>query len=191
METRTIMTNFMARVKMRTALTLLVALLASPMGLYAQGSELYQEGDWGYSLDDNNSVVLKKYVGTDTEVTTQETLGGHPVVEIGESCFAGKTSITSLTITSGIVKIGENAFGGCYSLTNISFPITILEIGRYAFSSCTALTSVTLPERLGKIEDHLFDGCTNLNSVTIPNNVTSIGNNAFMMILEPSTSAVM
>ena len=169
----------MARVKMRTALTLLVALLASPMGLYAQGSELYQEGDWGYSLDDNNSVVLKRYVGTDTEVTTPETLGGHPVVEIGEDCFQGKQSITSITITSGIVKIGENAFGGCYSLTNISFPITILEIGRSAFSACTALTSVTLPERIGKIEGQLFDGCTNLNSVTIPNNVTSIGNNAF------------
>lgn len=164
---------------MRTALTLLVALLAWPVGLYAQGWGQYQEGKWGYDLDDNNSVVLKHLYGSATEVTTPETLGGHPVVEIGESCFAGTQSMTSITITSGIVKIGEDAFEACHSLTNISFPITILEIGDRAFYLCTALTSVTLPERLGKVENNLFNGCTNLKSVTIPNSVTSIGKSAF------------
>ncbi|MBO4851404.1 MAG: leucine-rich repeat protein [Prevotella sp.] len=164
---------------MRTALILLVALLAWPMGLFAQGWGQYQEGDWGYDLGDHNSVVLQKYHGSATEVTTPETLGGHPVVEIGGSCFAGNKDMTSIIITNGIVKIGEDAFTGCHSLTNISFPITILEIGNGAFCNCTALTSVTLPERLGKVENNLFNGCTKLEGVTIPNSVTSIGEFAF------------
>lgn len=159
---------------MRTALTLLVALLAWPVGLYA-----YSEGDWDFDYDEDGCVILTEYKGSATEVTTPETLGGYPVVEIGYQCFKDKWGISKVTITSGVIKVGTRAFAGCISLTSISFPITILEIGGNAFFKCTALTSVTLPERLIRIADGLFAECTKLEIVTIPNSVTSIGETAF------------
>lgn len=160
---------------MRTALVLLVALLAWPVELHAE----FHEGDWICNYDDYNCVILTQYLGFDSEVTTPETISGHPVVEIQTDCFKNKASISKLTITSGVVKIGASAFESCTSLTDISLPNTLLEIGEYALSYCQSLTSVTLPERLSRIEKYLFVGSSKLESVTIPNGVTSIGEGAF------------
>ena len=115
--------------------------------------------------------------------------------------FANCSSITSVTIPSGVAEITDGAFANCQNLSEVTLHDSLKTIGEYAFSR-TALTEITLPDsvtavgksafeyvstleratlsgRLTAIPDSLFSGCESLESITIPNGVTSIGSYAF------------
>jgi TolA-binding protein len=113
--------------------------------------------------------------------------------EIGQAAFAGCTSLTSVTIGSGVTAgIGGGAFGGCTSLTSITVDnrnTTYSSIDGVLFNKNKTVlleypigkqnTSYTIPSSVTEIGNNAFAGCTNLTSVTIPDSVTSIGMNAF------------
>ncbi len=99
--------------------------------------------------------------------------------ELGDCAFSGCSSLTSLTLPSGITSIGVYAFGGCSGLTSLIIPSGVTLIGSSAFSGCSSLTSLTLPSGITSIGDYAFDGCSGLTSLTIPSGVTSIGYSAF------------
>ena len=101
------------------------------------------------------------------------------VVVIGNSAFENCSSLTSVTISSGVISIGNQAFQGCTSLTSITIPNSVTSIGYYAFSGCIGLTSITIRSGVTSIGSSAFYGCTGLISITIPNSVTSIGDGAF------------
>ena len=91
--------------------------------------------------------------------------------------FSGCSSLTSITIPSGVTSI-EGAFSGCSSLTSITIPSGVTSI-EGAFSGCSSLTSITIPDSVTSIGEHAFDGCSGLTSISIPSGVTSIGERAF------------
>ncbi|MBR0195239.1 MAG: leucine-rich repeat protein [Paludibacteraceae bacterium] len=66
------------------------------------------------------------------------------------------TSITSVSLPSGLTTIGQNAFSDCTALTTISIPNGVTSIGGYAFYGCTALTSITLPNSITSIGEGAF-----------------------------------
>lgn len=68
-----------------------------------------------------------------------EKIDGKPVVAIADSAFSG-SSLTGVSIPSGVESIGWFAFFGCVSLTSISLPDTLTSVGYDAFSSCPKLT---------------------------------------------------
>jgi Flp pilus assembly protein protease CpaA len=98
---------------------------------------------------------------------------------IAANAFYFCTSLTSVTIESGVTSIGEKAFAGCSGLTSITIPNSVTSIGSQAFADCSSLTSVTIPNSVTSISSQAFAGCSSLTSVTIPNSVTSIGDRAF------------
>ena len=126
------------------------------------------------------------------------------VTTIGESAFAGCTSLNEITIPNSVTSIGERAFQGCTSLKRVYFcdnsnltsigdfafygcknlieitiPNRVTSIGRYSFAGCTSLTEITIPDSVTSIGFEAFYGCTSLTEITIPDSVTSIDRNAF------------
>ena len=126
-------------------------------------------------------------VKLDSVVTgyTFDTTGEHTVVykmyDIPASAFSGCTSLTSLTIGSGVTTIGNQAFNDCSSLTGeLVIPDSVTEIRYDAFRNCSSLTSLTIGSGVTTIGDQAFDYCSSLTGeLVIPASVTSIGDQAF------------
>lgn len=126
-------------------------------------------------------IVEVKFVGRNNNSTTDE--DGNPidpiVTHIGDYMFNGCSSLTAITIPSGVTSIGKGAFMGCTQLPSITIPSGVTEISDYAFADCMGLGSVTIPSGVTAIGNGAFTGCEGLNSVTVQGNVTTIGDNAF------------
>ena len=98
---------------------------------------------------------------------------------IGNYAFSYCSSITAVTIPSGITSIGNDAFQNCYSITAVTIPSGVTSIGSYVFSNCASITAVTIPSGVTSLGIYVFQSCSSLTAVTIPSGVTSLGNNVF------------
>ena len=100
---------------------------------------------------------------------------------IGDSAFQGCTSLTSMTLPSGLASIGVSAFEGASLTSIISIPAHVTSIGDRAFYSArpTTLTFETGGSGL-TIGAAAFDSAVLSGaSLTIPAHVTAIGTGAF------------
>jgi len=100
---------------------------------------------------------------------------------IGDSAFQGCTSLTSMTLPSGLASIGVSAFEGASLTSIISIPAHVTSIGDRAFYSArpTTLTFETGGSGL-TIGDNAFTFAQlSGQSLTIPAHVTAIGRSAF------------
>ena len=141
------------------------------------GAETY--GDFKYSVLDDGTVEITKYVGSAEKVDIPKTIDGKSVTGIGEYAFCNCTSFTSITIPDSVTSIGNDAFNGCTSLTSITIPSSVMSIRTRTFKGCANLTSITIPDSVTSIGWSAFGDCASLTSITIPDSVTSIGNEAF------------
>ena len=121
---------------------------------------------------------LGLYEGNESNIILPENYKGENY-SIGESAFAGCTSLTTINIPNSVTAIGRSAFANCSGLTNLTIPNSVTEIGNYAFSGCSGLTSLTIPNSVTTIGNEAFYGCRGLTSLTIPNSVNEIGDYAF------------
>lgn len=100
------------------------------------------EEDGAFSFrqnEDGSGAVVLGYTGTDRLVSIPSTLGGLPVVEIGNGAFRNHVTLTEVVLPDTVEKIGDTAFAGCYSLTQISLSSSLEEIGVFAFDDCDSL----------------------------------------------------
>ncbi|MBO5553033.1 MAG: leucine-rich repeat protein [Paludibacteraceae bacterium] len=115
--------------------------------------------------------------------------------------YSRRTSITSVTIASGVTSIGNYAFSNCTNLTSVTIPSSVTSIGDNAFRSCYAMESVYItdlaawcnisfssrdssPFNRNDDASHLGGGYlyvngTKVTTLTIPNGITSIPDHAF------------
>lgn len=165
----------------RRAAALLLAVMMTATTAWAQA--VGQEGDWRYSYDSGTNILtITSYEGTDANVTTPTTLGGHVPTAIGEECFRlnnPKTYMTSVTVSEGVTTIGDAAFVYCSHLASVSLPNSLVSIGLNAFMYCSALTSINIPNSVTSIGHRAFSDCSELVTITIPSSVTEIGDNVF------------
>ena len=113
-------------------------------------------------------------------------IGGetYTVTNIADEAFAGNTTLTAVTIPSGITSIAGTAFSGCSSLATVNFNATQCtstgswESG-YAFGNNSNITTVNFGDNVEFIPNSIFVDCTGLTSITIPNSVTTINFSAF------------
>jgi hypothetical protein len=66
------------------------------------------------------------------------TYQGYPVTSISANAFQNDTSLTNITVPSGLTNIGASAFSGCTNLTNLTFPGNAPALGAGAFASVPA-----------------------------------------------------
>jgi hypothetical protein len=135
-------------------------------------------GDFTYTVLDGKTTITG-YTGAGGDVVLPSTLGGCPVVAIGDSAFIHRTSITSVTLSNGITSIGYNAFRSCNSLTSVTISDSVISIASSAFDSCPSLAWLALGANVTEIGDFAFWGCTALASLNLPASVSMVGDMAF------------
>ena len=136
-------------------------------------------GDYEYSLLDDGTVEISKYVGNDSDVTIPEEIDGKKVTSIGEWAFDCCTEITTVNISNGVIIIKEGAFSYCENLKSIIIPNTVTEIGYSIFSQCENLTNVMISNGIEWIPNNAFYRCKKLANISIPAGVTEIDSGAF------------
>lgn len=145
---------------------------------------------WGFKKQEDGTLAITGYKGTDTEIEVPETIGKNTITAIGVRAFSVKgghktkeavevlKNITKITLPNTITHIGEKAFFGNEKLTEINIPENLIEIGDYAFQGCGCKTFV-LPETVREIGYGAFSFCYNLEQVVFRNGITEIPKNAF------------
>lgn len=142
---------------------------------------------WEYTIDNGEATVGFRpgYWGcaipssTSGEIKIPNSLGGCPVVGIGNGAFSLCENITSVSLPETVRNIGDGAFGGCRGLLAFHFSQAVTNIGDSAFSWCENLVNCELPEGLQSIGPCAFQNCTALKRIKLPLSVCSIGEYAF------------
>ena len=101
------------------------------------------------------------------------------VTSLGDGCFYDCSSLSSIVIPSSVTSLGEKCFSGCHSLTSIEIPTSVTSLGENCFSGCHSLTSIEIPISVTSLGDECFDNCSSLTSIEIPSSVTSLGQDCF------------
>lgn len=89
-----------------------------------------------YTVSEDGMATVTAYVGTEETVAIPATLGGCPVVAIGEEAFKNGTP-AAVVIPDGVRRVDWFAFGGCYRLSSVTVPETVVAIGYGAFDLCS------------------------------------------------------
>lgn len=133
------------------------------------------ENDYYYEIVDDGAKIL--FSANPVNKDVPQSLGGKPVVEIGDSAFWYDYDIENFE--SGDVRlINRNAFRGS-TLKNIKLSEKVENIGDYAFSSCKTLTGVKIPNSTKELGVGAFNYCTQLASVTLGNSIKTIKSGTF------------
>lgn len=103
------------------------------------------------------------------------------VTHIGDDAFANAHSLIYVALPATLTSIGNKAFYHCDSLTSMTLPSGVTRIGDYAFAECGLLPYLALPAALIYIGDCAFYFCSNLASAAMPAQLTHIGDCAFML----------
>lgn len=169
---------------MRSCIFAVIA--AATLNLYAY-EETIGSYTWSYEIDGDTATICKPYIDGGRlyyavavsprpkgYITIPGTLGGKPVVCIGESALAASPGLTAVTIPDTVTEIGARAFSGCEGLKYVAMPDTVTSIGDYAFYSC-GLTGIEIPSSVTNIGNQAFYQCDNLESISIPASVKNMG----------------
>jgi len=132
-----------------------------------------QDGDYIYTVSAGVAVITG-YTGAGGAITIPSTLGGYPVVAIGDNAFRSDNGnaylVTSVIFPNTVTSIGFQAFTGCSLLTSVFLPSSLTFIGFDAFMY-TGLTSVNIPSSVTNIQSSFFE-CSALMSINVdPANV--------------------
>ena len=154
-----------------------------------QGTQVYV-----YPRDNqlaNNIIIPSTVTGIEEEVEQDEDLvwvtlsrrqRTFNVIGIAMNAFAGRTSLTSVTIGNGVTSIGASAFSRCSGLTSITIPNSVTSIGESAFSYCSGLTELYVAQYVAMrgIGNDVFSSCAaTLRRIAFDMTVSNIHENAF------------
>lgn len=134
---------------------------------------------WIRGSKEDSYISIRKYIGSDLNVTIPYEIAQLEVREIGEEAFLNNIDIKSVIMPDSITKMENRVFYNCSDLSSITLSENLLEISNEAFGYCVSLTSINLPDSLTLIGENAFVNCSRLEKINIPNKVTEIKNYAF------------
>lgn len=151
---------------------LLLLVLMSVAGLIAffatSGSNgpvrMERSSPWFYVKNGVLYFEEHRYTGG-SELTVPSEIAGQAVLALGEDCFAGCSTLTTVYLPDTLATIGDGAFSGCTSLRGIFIPASVNVIGEEAFYGCTALEAIVIHNRIKIIREDAFDMCNRLNYI--------------------------
>jgi hypothetical protein len=99
----------------------------------------YASGEWSY-IEEDGGATITGYSGSGGAVTIPDSVNGVAVKKVGSGRMVfgygwhQDTSVTSITIGSGVTSIGGYAFQNCFSLTSVTIGSSVTSSGNNAFS---------------------------------------------------------
>ncbi|MDE7399678.1 MAG: leucine-rich repeat domain-containing protein [Oscillospiraceae bacterium] len=148
---------------------------------------------WSYKKQDDGTLAITNYKGSNLELTVPEKIGKDTVTAIGSGglgAFGGRKTdavfqmlkkITKITLPSTIQSIGKEAFKGDMRLLEVNIPDGVTEIGESTFNDCQEIKSIRLPDSVQKIGNRAFEGCCKLKQINLPQGIAEIPEGAFSM----------
>ena len=158
-------------------------------------------GDYKYTYNDDDTLTITAYNGSETSVDIPSEIKGSRVTAIGDKAFYSNKTIQQVNIPDTILTIGERVFYDCDYLNNVKLPENLTSLGYHAFASCDSLYNITIPASLEivgyapfdesglvtvefeqgttKICENAFSSAKKLKYVNIPDSVTIIEKEAF------------
>lgn len=139
----------------------------------------YNEYDNAYYIGNQTQPYLLLVKVKDYSITSCSVNAGTKCI-VSYAFNSQCTSLTSVTIESGVTAISANAFYCCPSLNSITIPNTVTEIGYLAIFSCSSLESIIFDgtkAQWKQIEQHdSFRGTNNCIVTCTDGKVTPAGN---------------
>ena len=114
-------------------------------------------GDYKYTYNDDDTLTITAYNGSETSVDIPSEIKGSRVTAIGNKAFYSNKTIQQVNIPDTVLTIGEQVFYNCDYLNNVKLPENLTSLGYHAFASCDSLYNITLPASLTKIGYSPFD----------------------------------
>ena len=135
-----------------------------------------------YSVENGRAVITNVLASASGEIVVPSTLGSYVVGAVGRSAFQGLTNITRVSFAGGasVTNLGPAAFQDCTSLSVVTLPsgLTALPVG--LFYGCTGLVSAILPSGVTNIGAAAFAGCRRLAAQTLPAGLSGAGEAVFL-----------
>ena len=145
--------------------------------------------DWEYIEEDDGTITLTSYKGTDTTVIMPNSINGKRVKKISGTTpsLAVGTHKGYFSIWSAEIREGEEYFPyikGQDTITKVIISPGIEEIessdyGDGAFAYSTALEEIIIPDTIVKMGEGTFGGCKNLKKVNISKKLNTIDKSTF------------
>ena len=133
------------------------------------------EGYYTYTVTDGKATIIDVDDSISGNVVIPSTLGGYPVVAIGDEAFYGCIYITSVTIPEGVTSIGKWSFAFCLRLKSIVLPESLKLIDDAAFGVCFSLEEIVLPKNVDTVNREAFAECKSLKEIVVYNSDVSFG----------------
>lgn len=140
---------------------------------------IYTFDDFEYTIDDDSSVTLIKYVGDSADIEIPNQIRNKSVISVGNNCFENYTKVNSVVLPDSIVSVGDGCFSGCLTLKTIILPSSLIYIGDNCFNNCSMLKQVSFPRTMKHFGNNIFSSCDKLDQVTIPYDVSELGGSNF------------
>lgn len=142
--------------------------------------DLKTDGDYAYYVsEDGTYCITSLYKGSSTDVIVPSTLGGYPVMIIGDHTFENKSFIRTVEVPDGVIAVGKQAFFMCINLQTVILPEGVIMFGDQCFAACYMLDYVQVPDSLESVGEMAFLGCYALKEIEFGENLKSIGSCAF------------
>ena len=143
--------------------------------------------DWEYTEEDDGTITLTSYKGTDTTVIIPNSINGKKVKKIsGDSTGSTASHAQYFSIWNKSICNGDErdnaSFGYCKgqdTITKVVISPGIEEIEEEAFELSTALKEIIIPDTVVKMGQRTFWGCKELKKVNISKKLDTISSNVF------------
>lgn len=135
--------------------------------------------EYDYDFEDDGTIYITKYNGTDSEVTIPATIDGYQVTRIGACAFILNENIVGVEIPEGVKTIGMRAFSDCPNLQMVILPAGLELIKGGAFMDCPKLVSINFPDSITSFGPHAFGGCGSLERINEVYDLTDMGAEVF------------
>lgn len=130
----------------------------------------------GYqAFGENQSLKSVNVIGTRVVMDIDNPEGSEEATcIIGNEAFAHCSSLTQVTIGSGVKRIENGVFQDCPALTDIYMEDGVTSIGENAFGSCGALLAICIPDSVTYIGNGVFAQCSSLKTVIFGTGVNEL-----------------